>query len=411
MRNSRCPNCGQKQAVREQGGISTCSACGVTFNSDTLTVHTSADGRAVTPGSILSLGKKGTLDSHSLEVVGYIRYKESDDEDTWYWEEWLCLANKDRLWIQYEEETYTLYTEVRPPQPIDTRALKVGRKVRISDTESFTIRERGTGTVTTCEGTLPWDAEVGETSEYADGSYRTVQYSVEWDEVDTEVYKGRVVDIKELLRGFGMQAELVALEEKERKAFRWKPFLAIMWIVTIASIAAAVYAAIRPGTLVYGKQVTLCHPDAAPNSCIPTPLPLGPFTLTKQGRAHKVVIESLTASQQNWHSVDVTLLSQDQAPVSAFAGDFWSEYWKEGNESGVESNYQAKTLFRLDTPGVYHLDLELQREKGTTPSDQFRVMVYENVILSRYFVAVAGVALSLLSAKDKSLQRMLRAFG
>jgi hypothetical protein len=128
---------------------------------------------------------------------------------------------------------------------------------------------------------------------------------------------------------------------------------------------------------------------------------LGPITLNKVGRVYKIVVKAAGASEQNWHSLYLNLVDAQGKAVSGLAGDFWSEYWREGGESGVDSNHSSKYIFRLERAGAYFIDLEAELEKGAAGPLDFWIYVYEDVLLARYFLALAGILGFLLVIKHR----------
>jgi len=416
-----CPNCQGVNTIKtSKSKIVVCSNCGALIATDSLEVSPGRTQKQLHPMSDLKLGLTGNLDNHKIEIVGYILYEDSDDEDTWFWEEWFGVSVDGYFWIQYDPETdaYTYYKQIQPTPGLDLESIRNGSSIVLSNSERFSISETGNAKVKSLAGELPWKVKIGETVSYADGQYYQNRYAIEWDDTEIEVYKGREIDRKELFISFRMDDKLAALIKKEQTELKWKYVRTLLWISILISIIGAIYSSLS-GKLIYSKQVEFCPdpitPSASTNKTIPyslcedTEVPLGPINLTHANRVYKISVNSLTASKSNYVSLDINLLDSGRLPISGFEGDFWVEDWVEGGESGTESNLKADKLFQLDKAGQYYLDMEADKgTPSTSNSDKFNIKIYENIILARYFIVYASIALLVLGLKDGWLIKMLQ---
>jgi hypothetical protein len=356
--------------------------------------------------SDLELGLRGQIDGIELEIVGYLRYQGSDDEDTWYWEEWVAVSNAKYYWIQYDayDDEYSFFTQVAPPtKAIDVQKLRVGTRIEIEPGKVRRVSEVGSGKIVVIQGDVPWKAVTGESTFFADGSYRNERLSVEWTSSEISFYSGYTINHKKILQAFNLQDKLRQLDWREQNSVHWRKLRILFLLLGVASLIAAALAA-SSGRAVFSSTVTLCSATPTPTktTCKPTLLPIGPLNLTHKNRVYTVSVQSTTASQTNWPYISIELLDSNQAALSGFAGDFWVENWREGGESGTDSNTSVSKPFRLENPGQYYLDFEIEKiDRTSTPADTFKVTVKEDVILSRYFLLTAAVAFGSILIKDR----------
>ena len=414
-----CPNCQTVNSLQTtHNGAWVCSNCGVVIDKESSGLLQDKSQKSFDSRSDLELGLKGNLENEELEIVGYILYQGQDDEDTWYWEEWFATGQDGYYWIQYdvEEDSYTLFKQATPKQAVDISQIRSGASIWLSPEERFTVREVGLAKVNYVAGEIPWQATIGDVIHYADGSYYNQKYSIEWTEEEIEIYKGREIDRKELFAGLGMKEKLAELIKKERSELKWKFIRIILWSVVVGCIVGLVLSFIS-GKEIFSQVVSFCPEQPAFNNteflaipseqnCDDTEFPIGPVNLTHLNKIYKIEIESTSATRTNWVSLDVNLLNSANHPLSGLEGDFWVEDWREGGESGTDANYKATKLFQLTEAGQYYLDMEVDKQNPNSEVDTFIVKIYEDVILSRYFLLLGTLALLVLGSKEGWLTKM-----
>jgi hypothetical protein len=350
----------------------------------------------------LALSMRGEIDGHVGEIVGFVRYRNQDEEDPWVWEEWCFKSGGINYWLEYDPEvkTFGFHEPVAGPQlakpESGTSSLEVPGLGKLK------IDEAGGAYLEEWYGQIPWPAKSGESLDYVDGHIGQEHYSIEWSD-ETEYFKTKHISKKALRAGFGLPANFFAksLAESAGKGEGWTHLWKSILIAFVVCIGLAIYAGVS-GREIYREQISVCLEESSPeNSCLGTTLPRGPITLARVGRVHKIVVRAEDASEQNWHSLYVNLVDEEGTPISGFGGDFWSEYWQEGGESGIESNLSSKRLFKLTQAGQYYIDVEGELEKGSRGPLNFGIYIYEDVLLARYFLILAGVLGLLLVIKHR----------
>ncbi len=166
------------------------------------------------PQDAICLGLKGKLhDGRTIEIVGRIRFTDSDAMESWFWDEWLILVSDGSyLWLAEDEGRLVLNTPFTPSDPPDMLALECRRVLEL-DGARYKVRERGTPTICYVEGELTWRAKVGDTVSFVDARGPAGSIGVEYTPDEIEFFKRERLSRKTTLRMFGLD-EVLELEKQ-----------------------------------------------------------------------------------------------------------------------------------------------------------------------------------------------------
>jgi hypothetical protein len=212
-----CPNCGAPVAVRNVFKAKTV----VCDNCDSQLDLTTPDFKVLgqlpdrqPPQDAVCLGLKGELpDGRSFEIIGRIRFSDFDDEEDWFWDEWLLLAeNGEYLWLQEEGRSFELHTEFTPNSPPDIDVLRSARTIDLDGTQ-YRVKERGSPRVSYVEGELTWTASIGDTVHYVDARGPGGGFGVEFNDDEIEFFRRKRMSRVEAWRMCGLDG-LLALEDR-----------------------------------------------------------------------------------------------------------------------------------------------------------------------------------------------------
>lgn len=362
------------------------------------------------PRSHLQIGARGRVADIDLHLQGYIRNMASDDDDTWYWEEWYCGTVHDQeIWIEFDEESgeYTLFKKFPDVTANQDNNGQLGRNIQLSSGESFYVTEKADATIIAALGYLPEGHELNTQFTYYESSTRRQQsYTVEVSD-EVEVFKGEKMHPKELFTALQLQSALNKWEWAQQLEKRNRFVEIISWMVAAVCIVAVVMGLVS-GTTVYEQSIVTC--TSTKTACGTEEIQVGPFRLEKVNRAHRIEIEAASGiSAQNWQSVLVTLMNKDQQPVSAMSGEFWLENWVEDGERGTDSNTSAKKYFRLTQEGQYYAKINVEPASSSARPLVLKFKVVENVYYWPYFTTLlsGGVGLGLLKDKNHRILKSL----
>lgn len=219
-----CPSCGSAVPVRNvfKAKLVVCPNCDSQL--DLSSPGFEALGklpRREEPQDALCLGLKGELpDGRRHEIIGRIRFSESDEEEIWFWDEWLLLTqNGEYLWLSEEGRQFELHTPFIPQNPPPLDVLRSARTLEVDGT-SYRVKERGRPSISYVEGELTWRATVGDRVSYVDARGPGGGFGVEFNDEEIEFFKRRRLSRHEVYQYMGLQ-KLLDLED-ERDALRRK---------------------------------------------------------------------------------------------------------------------------------------------------------------------------------------------
>lgn len=217
-----CPSCGAALPVRNvfKAKLVVCRACDSQIDLTKPGFEALAKlPRREPPQDALCLGLKGQLeDGRTHEIIGRIRFEESDADESWFWDEWLLLVQDGTyLWLSEEGRSYELHTEFVPENPPDLATLSSAHAIPMDGT-TYRVKERGRARIGYVEGELTWRATVGDRVSYVDTVGAGGGWGVEYSDEEIEFFKRRRLSRTELYLQTGL-GSLVELEH-ERDALR-----------------------------------------------------------------------------------------------------------------------------------------------------------------------------------------------
>lgn len=170
------------------------------------------------PQDAICLGLSGELpDGRSFEIIGRLRFSDFDDEESWFWDEWLLLAeNGEYLWLQEDGKSFELQTPFMPNHPPTLDALRHDYEIPVDGT-SYRVVERGRPSVSYVEGELTWRAKVGDTVDFVDARGPGGGFGAEFSEDEMEFFRRQHLSRKEAFQLCGLQLLLDLEDERDRK--------------------------------------------------------------------------------------------------------------------------------------------------------------------------------------------------
>jgi len=138
----------------------------------------------------LQLGKSGTLRDRRFTVLGRVRMSYSEG----FWDEWwLEFEDGYHHWLEEDEGVYRLHKELDiAVNPDLIRHAKIGGTVSIEDDRWF-VTELNNAQVAGVEGSLPLAITPGESVLCIGVVGKGRKISIEWAELDVQVFSSSVV--------------------------------------------------------------------------------------------------------------------------------------------------------------------------------------------------------------------------
>jgi hypothetical protein len=168
------------------------------------------------PKAKFKLGQLVRGETFGGRAQGYVIYSEYDHEDRrhYTWEEWEITGFNDYdSWVEYDHYTrkITAYEPFKIDANLDPHTVTAGTSIQApinGQTENLYVKEVGTAKVVRREGTLTHHVFENEPLSYAEITFSSGVLSVEkYNEREYDVYKGRVLTVKEQKKMFGRRVQ------------------------------------------------------------------------------------------------------------------------------------------------------------------------------------------------------------
>lgn len=168
------------------------------------------------PKARFKVGQALSGETFSGRAQGYVIYSEYDAEDrrSYTWEEWEITGFNDYdSWVEYDHYTrqVTAYEPYKINANLDPTVVKTGSTIQAvidGNTVDLYVKEVGTGKVVRREGTLTHHVFENESLSYAEITYPNGVLSIEkYNEREYDVYKGKVLTVKEQKKMFGKRVK------------------------------------------------------------------------------------------------------------------------------------------------------------------------------------------------------------
>ncbi|MFM7322615.1 MAG: DUF4178 domain-containing protein [Armatimonadota bacterium] len=342
---SPCPGCGAFARVSKEGR-STCAYCGATLPPLPFT-HA---GGICELDSPLRIGLRGRLEGKEYVIVGRLSYDETQDDETWQWDEWVLLSQDgEARYLEYDEGKWTLAQAWLDGPDYESAFAQVGNEVTVS-TGTAKIVEEGTGRLCGAEGEIPWPIRIGERVRYAEFKGPGIaKLSVEWSGGgDAEWYRGRPMTNLEVLQTFGLATMLEEQVRIEATKTDRKRFGCLGVLLALVSLVGWGWADRGTGMVV--AQATVPSSRLAD----PTPVIQG-VPLSPANRVHRLSLRTTGLSQS---SLWVQALLEDAEGLSVDTdAEFWDETGFDEDGAWHESYVSSDMDFRVVKQGTYAVKL------------------------------------------------------
>ena len=145
----------------------------------------------------LRIGMHAEFEGKDFRLLGRVVMGETEDGETYYWNEFNLRADDGTYADLVYEETerggeWKLFTLFEPEYPLtaaDASSKRVGDRLNLTDTE-VRVTFKGSSRVYRIEGKAPEDVEVGDTASYFNAEARGIMQVVSWTGDEVEVYNG-----------------------------------------------------------------------------------------------------------------------------------------------------------------------------------------------------------------------------
>lgn len=367
-----CSACGAPIDVRNPmaKGIITCQSCGAVIDLDspdhTVLKKLALDKR---PPSVLQLGAKGKLAGAEYEVIGRIKMKQTDEEGTYYWDEYLLFSPKSGYaWLQEESGHWMLFKKAKKKPLISARKSPIDKRFNHLG-ENYVVWERARAITHYVEGEFPYHAEVGDSYKYMTAIAPPFMLAAEWTENEVEWLLGQYVSHESVKEWFGLESIPEPQGVGTAQPYEWPPEKKQRTAIVAAFAALFMAATIFVGIFYSGDSVTrqTVPQQSYVQTAGSTPFEFPPFQM--ESGLGKMVLQ-MPANAPGWSFLRLTFRdSNGRSPI-----DFTAR---------VDANDRTTKLFKVSSPGEY--TLRVTGEMGGGQIGDVTIQIYEKVWLLRYF--------------------------
>lgn len=379
-----CPTCHGFARVQTPDKQIACARCGTI-----LPPLPFAQGRS--PVGVLShttpirVGMTARIGGKEYHNVGRIRYAQSEDGETYYWEEWVLLnPDGDVRYLEYDEGKWTLSAPFEPRQ-----APSEGILATISEGNSYpvdsltvTVTDAGTCRVQAVEGEIPWPIQKGDQLRYVDMEGGGGFYSAELPGDGTaEWFRGQRLDSRAVYALFDLR-EMIAHEEKRDQARQGRRFFGIVCL--LAGLTALL------GWGCSGSRAKVVAQDSVVVSQIgPEGVRKGPYHLSAVGRVHRLRVSSSLTQTSTW--VQAVLEDDTAGELFDVTGDLWDESGTDSDGAWHEYDLHSQSDFRLARAGNVYVRLYAEPEAAARSAGAPVSFVIEQGVLYPTYLATFGI--------------------
>jgi len=360
-RNLSCPQCGGQldwPSGLERPKTLACTHCTAVLNlSDTHPTLTGKRNSVLEKQFDLEIGDEGEVLDQRYSVIGRLYYSEYGSDPTHEYLLWSQAAGY--RWLAHYAGNWTLAqpTGLGPPWT-EVKRLKAKDKVEIAGT-SFRFFERGSLELKYVDGALPWEAALGDRTQYASFIAPSRGITLEKSGSEVECFVSQHVDGKALLESFGRPdsysppSEIGAL--RPNPLARWKlKLVAALVLFGMVNLWLAV-SAHNPGSTL--ASVTL-HGSSGNE-----PVVSESFRITEGTQILGLHVEA--GVDNGWVYVTGELLDTTGESVLGVTGAEVSYYHGyEGGESWSEGSKSKRSLLQAPGPGTYRFSTSKEGDQA-----------------------------------------------
>ena len=353
------------------------------------------------PSFTLEIGDVGTFDKAKFEVVGRLRYVETEWGATYISDEYLLWHEKaGYLWLEESERHWVRNKRSHRQPGVDLFAFMSPKdKVQIGD-ETYRFVEQGEETLHYVDGALPWVARVGERFRYADliqpPKSFGAEISVTGESKEIEFFEGTYIAPEEMKQAFGRDFDKpygVAPSQPFIRTASQKFMMLVGIVVALLNLGFIGVSCQRTGRTVLNVQIT---PQQYRSQHITQPFKI----------RYKPAVLKISGSapvSNSWVAVDIGLVNAKDEVCLETDGDASYYSGVEGGESWSEGSRSFSRYVRVDKPGDYRVLVYGAAGTGENPDSAggppLTLRVKEGVMPSKFFLWMLILA-ALYPAKE-----------
>ncbi len=335
------------------------------------------------PNLPLKIGMKGTLKEVEWTVIGYIRYREDGEK---YYDFQLFSPTHGYAWLTRNEYNYIFSRDVKDMpdiigNPLDK--LYTGVKFTARDMQ-FNVIEKGYEEIDFVAGELTWQGKVGDGTGYVTGAKPPYLYTISEERNEMSFSFGEYIDTELVYKAFGIN-EAAPKAQTVQKGGSKSSSLMLGIPIILAFVVAIIL--IVASFVLSGKKIF-----SESYKC--KELVEGKITkkFKVNGDNKLLLLDLKTNFSDAWGFFTLKIVKGEteyftfNKEIAYYSGGYGEDRWSEGSRS-------EDVYIRLPEKGEYQIVIEGEGGHGISSkgfrNENLTVSIYNNVILSRYFIIAA----------------------
>jgi hypothetical protein len=347
----QCLKCGKKFAPTSSIGTLSCPHCGAEIKSHFTYDAPQKDYSPYPNRTPLRVGMKAMFGGKEYVLLGRSVLSMKEEGVTYYWDEFQLVADDGTiLYLDYDEGKFTLMEPFEPAEPLSPQQanrLQVGSSVDLDGTRGR-ITEKARATIQYVQGSLTYDAQVGETYWYANAQHVNKPFCIEWDQESVQYYRGKHLAKRDVYTYFGLKDALTAMNTLDNAERAKRNFAGCCLLLSLIAFVLWAFF-LSSGKVLVSETVT------AP-AVGRTEQKFGPYHFNLAERGHRIVLHGSVTRGEAWAAAVVE--TPEGRELFGTQGDFWNldgtdadGYWSENVTQDSHMN------FRVTRPGPFYVHL------------------------------------------------------
>ena len=339
--------------------------------------------------SPVRVGMTARIGGKEFHCVGRIRYIQSEEGETYYWEEWVLLnPDGDARYLEFDEGKWTLSEPFQPERAPSAGEFSIAQEgARYSvDGLSVTVTDAGACRIKAIEGEIPWPVSPGVRLRYVDmeggGGFFSAEIgedgSVEW-------FRGRRLNDRAVYTLFDLRELIADLDRREAAARARRTFGLLCLTIALVALVGWGYARGRGRVVGQGSAAIAELPQEGKR--------FGPYRLTEVGRVYRLRVSSDLSQSSAW--VQAVVETEDAGELLDTTGEFWDETGVDDEGAWHEYNLESQSDFRLAHAGDVYVRVYAEPEAAAASAATVRFALEEGVLYPTYLGSFGALTLVL----------------
>ena len=341
--------------------------------------------------SPVRIGMKARIGGKEFHCVGRIRYVQAEDDETYYWEEWVLLnPDGDARYLEFDEGKWTLSEPFQPapgaPSAGEFSIAAEGVRYTV-DGLSVTVTDAGACQVKTVEGEIPWPVAPGDRLRYVDmeGGGGFFSAEIGGDDGAVEWFRGRRLDDRAVYTLFDLRELIADLDRRAAAARSRRSFGLLCLAVALAALIGWGVARGRGRVVAQGSAAIANVPQEGTR--------FGPYRLTAAGRVHRLRVSSNLSQSAAW--VQAVIETEDAGELFDTAGELWDETGYDDEGRWHEYRLQSQSDFRLAREGDVYVRVYAEPDTAAAAAGTVSFAIEEGVLYPTYLGSFGALSLVL----------------